>query len=107
MIQATGFQESSLNIQENQIKSLSNINFKDKNQEELMEAAKQFESVFINQIFKALDATIEKDGMFSGGKGEKMFKGMFYQEIAKNIASDPTTSFGFAKQIYEQMKHSV
>lgn len=107
MIQATGLQETNLNIQDNQIKNLSNINMQGKNEEQLMEAAKQFESVFVNQLFKALDATVEKDGMFSGGKGEKMFKEMFHQEIAKNIASDPTTSFGFAKQIYEQMKDIV
>ena len=56
-----------------------------------------------------MDATVSKDddGMFAAGRGEKMFKSMFYDELAKNISSDPTTSFGFAKQIYEQMKDKV
>lgn len=78
-------------------------------QEGLMQAARQFEAVFLNQLFKALDATIEREqeGMFSPGRGEKMFRSMFYDEIAKNIASTPETSFGFAKQVYEQMKDMV
>ena len=97
MIKATGLQEIQLNIPE----------FKSKKKEELMAAANQFESVFINQLFKALNATVQKDGMFSGGRGEEMFKSMFYEEIAKDIASNPATSFGFAKQIYEQMKDMV
>ncbi len=105
MIQATGLQEAQLSLQENEVKNLSGLDFKDR--EELMAAARQFEAVFINQLFKALETTIQKDGMFSGGRGEELYKSMFYDEIAKDISSRPETSFGFAKQIYEQMKDMV
>ncbi|HSA05576.1 MAG TPA: rod-binding protein [Candidatus Gastranaerophilales bacterium] len=109
MLESPNIQATDLNIQQNKINELSNINFKDKKQEDLMNAAAQFEAVFLNQMFKALDATIERDedAMFSGGRGEQMFKSMFYDEIAKDISSNPSTSFGFAKQIYEQMKNIV
>lgn len=106
-MQAAGMQESLVNVQENEIKRLSSLQFTGKGKEGLMEAAKQFEAVFVNQLFKAMESTIQKDGMFSGGKGEEMFKSMFYDEIAKDISSNPHTSFGFAKQIYEQMKDLV
>lgn len=107
MIENSGQQQISVNMQQNQLDTLSGVNFKNKSEKELMEAAKQFEAVFINQLFKAMDATIQRDGLLSNGRGEKMFRSMFYDEIAKNVASDPTTSFGFAKQIYEQMKNQV
>lgn len=107
MIDSTGFQQVQMNLQTNKINELSSTNFKNKREDELMEAAKQFEAVFINQLFKSLDATIEREDMFSGGRGEEMFRSMFYDEIAKNIASTPETSFGMAKQIYEQMKNAI
>ena len=108
MIESTGFQQTTLNIQENEIKKLSGMNLKDKKDKELMEAACQFEAVFVNQFFKAMNATVKRDeGMFSGGRGEEIFRSMFYDETAKNISSNPATSFGFAKQIYEQMKDLV
>ena len=107
MLEATGQQKISINMQQNELEKLSGINFKNKDNKELMQAARQFEAVFVNQLFKALDATIEREGMFSGGRGEEMFRSMFHDEIAKKISSDPTTSFGLAKQIYEQMKDMV
>ena len=107
MIEATGLQETQLSIQESETNKLSNINFTDKKDKELMDAARQFEAVFVNQLFKSIDATVEKTGMFSGGKGEEVFRSMFFDEIAKDVSSNSATSFGIAKQIYEQMKHLV
>ncbi len=107
MLGPSGFQKTQINIQENKINELSTMKFNNKRDEELMEAAKQFEAVFINQLFKALDATIDREKMFSGGRGEEMFRSMFYDEIAKDIASSSETSFGLAKQIYEQMKDAI
>ncbi len=107
MIEPNAQQQIDINSAQNRIDKLSGINFSNKTDKQLMEAASQFEAVFINQFFKSMDATIERDGMFSGGRGEEMFRSMFYDEIAKNIASSPETSFGFAKQVYEQMKDLV
>lgn len=107
MIQATGIEESQISLQESQIGSLSPAKLKGKTKEDLMEAAKNFEAVFLNQLFNAMEATVEKDGMFSGGKGEETFKSLFYDEIARNASSNSANSFGFAKQIYEQMKDQV
>lgn len=107
MIEPTAQQQINISQGQNEINKLSGINFKNKTDRELMEAASQFEAVFVNQLFKAMEATVERDGLLSGGKGEEMFRSMFYEEIARDISSNPATSFGFAKQIYEQMKDLV
>jgi len=105
MIEPTGQQQINITAQQNMIDGLSKINFKGKSDDELMKAAQQFEAVFVNQLFKAMDSTIDREeGMLSGGRGEKMFRSMFYDEIAKDVTSNSTTSFGLAQQIYEQMK---
>jgi len=107
MIESTGQQKIDINMQQNEVNKLAGFNLENKSEKELMEAAKQFEAVFINKLFKAMDSTVHRTGMFSGGRGEKMFRSMFFDEIAKSASSDPTTSFGFAKQVYEQMKDLV
>ncbi len=107
MIENTAQQQINLSLKQSGINSLSSVDFANKSENELMEAAKQFEAVFIGQMFKAMDATIQREEMFSGGRGEEMFRSMYLDEIAKNISSSPETSFGFAKQIYEQMKDLI
>ena len=40
------------------------------------------------------------------GKGKYMdnFKSFIYSEMGREMAQNPRTTFGFAKQIYEQME---
>ncbi|MEC8277894.1 MAG: hypothetical protein VX026_09270, partial [Myxococcota bacterium] len=41
--------------------------------EAIKEVAKQFESIFMHQVFKSMRQTLPKDGMMSGGFGEDVF----------------------------------
>jgi len=105
MIEPTGQEKINILTGQNALNRLSPENLKGKSDEDLKKAAQSFEAVFVNQLFNAMDKTIDREGsMLSGGRGEKMFRSMFYDEISKDISSNSATSFGFAKQIYEQMK---
>lgn len=73
------------------------------NKAKLTEAAQQFESVFINQILQMMDQTVERSEFMNGGQGEKVFRGMFYQEVAKNIAKSPNCNLGVGKLVYDQL----
>lgn len=95
------------NIQGNKLKELAEANKIKMKDEELKKSAQDFESVFVNQFLEVLNSTVERSEEFSGGRGEEMFRSMMNGEIAKNIASNPQTSFGFAQQIYEQMKDRI
>lgn len=100
-------QVSQLKSQTNQLNALNESITdpqKAKNDKKLKEAAVQFESIFINQLLQQMDKTIDRSsGFMSGGKGEQMFREMFYQEIAKDIASNPNNNFGLGRQIYQQL----
>jgi len=75
----------------------------DKNQdpEAIREVAKQFESIFMHQVFKSMRSTLPKDGMMSGGFGEEVFTDMLDQEYAKlSIANQ---SMGLADTIAAQL----
>ena len=73
---------------------------------ELMDACKQFESYFLEQMFKEMMKTIpESDSSSSNGKLVDYFK----DEMIQNIASESTetNSLGLAQMLYEQMKRNI
>lgn len=93
------------NIQGKKLEELAASKQTDKNDEKLMKAAQNFEAVFVNKLLEIIDSTIERnEGFMSGGRGEATFRSLLNSEVAKQISSTPQTSFGFAEQIYKQMK---
>ena len=93
------------NIQEKKLENLSSAKLNSKRDEELKKAAQDFEAVFINQLLQVMDSTIQRnEGYLSEGRGGQMFRSMLNEEIAKSISKSPNANFGFAQQIYEQMK---
>jgi Rod binding domain-containing protein len=65
------------------------------------ETAKEFEAVFVSEMMKPMFEDISTDGMFGGGKGEEVFRGMLLQEYGKMIAQ--SGSIGLSDQIKQQM----
>ena len=76
---------------------------------QLQKAAEEFESVFITKLFQQMDKTVDKTGSIFGDKSPYVdaFKGIVYQQIAHDMASNPRTSIGLASQIYKQMEQYV
>lgn len=50
------------------------------------EVAKEFEAVFLSEMFKPMFKGIKPDPMFGGGKGEEVFQGLMVQEYGKIVA---------------------
>jgi peptidoglycan hydrolase FlgJ len=66
-----------------------------------IEAARDFESVFISEMLKPMFETVEVDDMFGGGKGEEVFRGIMIQEMGKSIAKQG--GFGIADQVKAEL----
>ncbi len=78
----------------------------DTTEEELMDACKEFEAYFIEQVYKGMEKTIMKaDDDDSSGSYMDYFKDMQTQEYAK-LASEQGNGIGLASQLYEQMKRN-
>ena len=78
----------------------------DTTEEELMDACKEFEAYFIEQVYKGMEKTIMKaDDDVSSGSYMDYFKDMQTQEYAK-LASEQGNGIGLAGQLYEQMKRN-
>lgn len=76
---------------------------------QLKKAAKEFESVFIAKMFSTLDETVDREGGIFGEENQYVdtFKSYMYNEVGRQLASNPNTSFGLAKQVYEQMEKNI
>lgn len=77
--------------------------------EELMQACKEFESYFIEQVYKSMEKTIPKtdDKSSSGTSYVEMFKDTLIQEYASmTTESNGGQGLGLAQQLFEQMKRN-
>lgn len=77
--------------------------------EQLKKVATEFESVFISKMFSLMDQTVDREGGIFGEETKYFdnLKSYMYNEMGRSLASNPHSTFGFAKQIYEQMEKYV
>lgn len=72
----------------------------------LEEAARAFESIFVQTLLKSMRSTIKKNELFDGGRGEEIFTGMMDQQFA-DAAAGRGGGIGLAKMIVAQYgKHA-
>jgi len=77
-------------------------------EEELMNACKEFEAYFIEQMYKGMEKTImkaEEDESSNANQYLNFFKDMQTEAYAKATA-EQGNGIGLAQQLYEQMKRN-
>ena len=74
--------------------------------EELMEACKQFEAYFVEQMYKGMMKTIPQSEDSSGSTSTMLdyYKDKMVQELAADTSE--TSNLGRAQMLYEQMKRN-
>lgn len=72
-----------------------------KDKEKLKTAAQEFESYFIQMMFKEMRNTVPTDGLIPKSNAEQIFQSMLDEEVAASAAEGQ--GMGLAKMIYEQM----
>jgi Rod binding domain-containing protein len=50
-------------------------------------AARDFEAVFIGQMFEQMWSEIKTDGPMGGGSGERVFRSLMIQDIGRQLAA--------------------
>ncbi len=66
-------------------------------------ACTEMESLFIQNMFKEMRASIHKSGLTSGGKAEEMFTGMLDAEMAKAISA--SGGIGLSSMVRNQLEN--
>lgn len=84
-------------------KTLSNAEEAEMTEDELMDVCKDFETYFVEQMFKAMQKMVPENED-SDNKYMDMFGDMLVQEYAEKATEQQ--DFGIAKTLYEQMKRN-
>jgi flagellar protein FlgJ len=69
--------------------------------EKLSILAREFESIFTNQMLKTMRSTISKNDLINGGPAEEMFTSMLDEEMAREMAFSQNS--GLSKALEEQL----
>ena len=67
----------------------------------LKELSQDFEAIFIKQMLKAMNNTLEKDGLLDGGYAERIYEDMLLDEYSLKMAR--SANFGLAELLYKQL----
>ena len=75
--------------------------------DELMDACKQFEAYFVEQMFKAMMKTIPSEAENSGSMNSMLdyYKDQMIQSVAEET-SNQNGGLGLAQMLYEQMRRN-
>lgn len=87
---------------------LNNENISSAEDSELMEACKEFEAYFTEQVFKAMEKTVtvwKDDDEDSSSKYKEYAQDNLLQEFATS-SSNQGEGLGIAQMLYEQMKRN-
>lgn len=77
----------------------------EKENKKLRQAAVDFESFFISQLFSQMRKTVPSGGLFGDSQQEKIMQSMLDDEVSKNIAQG--RGMGLADMMYNQLHTST
>ena len=84
-------------------KKIENIQ-KHEDDKELMDACKEFESIFVYMMLKEMKKTVpDNDGFIEKSQGTRIFEEMHLEELSKEMTKGER-SIGIAKMLYDQFK---
>lgn len=88
---------------------INQIKEKKSGKQQLEKTSKEFEAIFISKMFSLMDQTVDREGGIFGEETKYFdnFKSYMYNEMGRSLANNPNSTFGFAKQIYQQMEKYV
>lgn len=71
------------------------------NEQQVRQAAEQFESFFIGQMLEHMHTDVDGQGLFGGGHAEDVWRSMLNQEYGKEIAK--SSSLGIADSVMRSL----
>lgn len=78
---------------------------KTKDLDSLRESSREFETIFVMEMYKAMRKAVPEGGLFEKSVASDMYQEMFDMEIAKQTAAGP--GMGIGEAMYRQMAELV
>jgi flagellar protein FlgJ len=71
----------------------------------LRESTREFEALFINEMFKAMRKTVPDGGLIEKDMSEDIFREMMDMELARSASSGK--GIGLGEDMFEQLRHLI
>jgi flagellar protein FlgJ len=78
---------------------------KEKDLQSLRKSCREFEAIYIQEMYKAMRKTVPEGGLFEKDMASDLYKEMMDMEIAKSTAAGKGVGIGEA--MYQQMKGKI
>lgn len=78
-------------------------NLDKKEDQELMDVCRDFESVFLYMVFKEMKNSIPRDGLIERSQAMDTFEDMYLEELTKEMARG-NNGLGLAEEMYENLR---
>ena len=78
---------------------------KEKEMLALRKSCREFEAIYINEMYKAMRKTVPDSGLFKKDMSSELYKEMLDMEMAKQTASGK--GMGIGEAMYEQLKRQM
>ncbi|WAM36439.1 rod-binding protein [Caldicellulosiruptor acetigenus] len=75
--------------------------YSEKDKQKLKEACEEFEAIMLSTIFKQMQKSIPKGGLFKEGIADDIFNDMFVDEVSKSASKQG--GIGLSKLLYDSM----
>ncbi|NPV38658.1 MAG: hypothetical protein HPY78_05235 [Brevinematales bacterium] len=88
---------------EKELADLKNLKSKalQADEKRMQEVAAEFESLFVNELFKSMRRTVPKNDYLNGGLRQDIFEDMLYQEYARKISH--SGGLGLGEMVYKYL----
>lgn len=86
-------------------KNSANNDAKERQLAKLRESTREFEAIYVMEMYKAMRKTVPDDGLFQASRSEEMFREMMDMELARETAKDE--GMGIGEAMYNQMKATI
>lgn len=74
----------------------------DLHDEDLRQVCETFESIFTQQLFKTMRATVDESGLLPKSQADEIFSGLMDQHVAQDLASNK--SLGISEMLLAQLQ---
>ena len=104
--QANGGPSSSAGMSLNTAKVLNGLDgTKTHSDAELRKVSQNFESIFMQMMFKEMRNSVEKSNLFGNSQATQFFEGMRDEEMTKQLSA--SGGIGIGSMIYQQLKQAT
>ena len=83
---------------------LNSLDYENMTEEDVLGVAQQFESLFINELFKSMRDTVPENTWLDGGMQQDVFEDMLYEEYA--LSASQSGGIGLSDIVYEYLTQS-